>query len=136
MKIARRIDRLDQELIEGRVLDRDNPSQRLSLEVLAGFSVLGRCTADLFRKDLSEAGIGDGHCAFSLKLAPFLAQQQIAQIRLKLHESDVFFIPSTPTLAGAEGTKTDVCQDVHCEVESCGCDTTRNASSGQMLDRR
>jgi phytanoyl-CoA hydroxylase len=106
MKIAGHIDRVDQELIEGWVLDRDNPSQRLSLEVLAGSSVLGQCTADLFRKDLSEAGIGDGHCAFSFRPPPFLARQQIAQIRLKLHESDVFFIPSTHPLAGAESTQT------------------------------
>lgn len=45
------------------------PTRRLAIEILADGEVVGHGNAEQFREDLAAAGLGDGHCMFSLKLS-------------------------------------------------------------------
>ncbi len=49
--------------------DPTDPVRRVLVEAVAGGTVLGRALADLFRGDVAGAGLGDGHCGFSIDLS-------------------------------------------------------------------
>jgi hypothetical protein len=93
MKISGHIDRVDQEFIEGWLVDRDDASNKVQLEIYMGDVPLGQCVADRFRKDLADSGIGDGYCAFSFQTPSFVSVQQLKQVRFRLQDSNLFFVP-------------------------------------------
>lgn len=53
---------------DGWVLIPQQPQRRAEVEILCDGRVVARGLADRFRADLRDAGIGDGHCAFSLAI--------------------------------------------------------------------
>lgn len=54
--------------MEGWAYDPRNPSDSVSVEIRDGDRVVGQAIANLFREDLKEAGIGDGHHHFKFNL--------------------------------------------------------------------
>ena len=54
--------------VSGWVMDPAEPSRRCTVRLVEGEKTLARSRADTFRPDLREAGIGDGHCAFSMPM--------------------------------------------------------------------
>ncbi len=72
--------------ILGWAIDNARPKTRLQLEILAAGARIGIARADLYREDLSAAGIGDGRCAFSFDL-PDVALETLA---VKILGADYF----------------------------------------------
>ncbi len=54
--------------LKGWIVDKNNPLNKLNIEILKGKKVIAKGIADKLRKDLLDAEIGDGACAFVLKL--------------------------------------------------------------------
>jgi GT2 family glycosyltransferase len=54
----------------GWAMDRATPNRRVKLDVLLGETVVARGVADRYRKDLLDAGMGDGRHGFSIDLPP------------------------------------------------------------------
>jgi Methyltransferase domain len=50
--------------VSGWTFDRANPQRRLEVEIRLGGYPIGRAVAKYYRKDLEDAGFGDGHYAF------------------------------------------------------------------------
>ncbi|WP_149539758.1 phytanoyl-CoA dioxygenase family protein [Siccirubricoccus phaeus] len=96
MPIRGSIDRLDELLLEGWVLNDDHPESKLAFDVLVNDKVIGRFVADLFRQDLKDADIADGECAFSFQMPQFFGQQDLANLKLRFADSNIFV-----TLPGA-----------------------------------
>jgi pyruvate/2-oxoglutarate dehydrogenase complex dihydrolipoamide acyltransferase (E2) component len=63
------VDVVRSDSVAGWVHDTAAPGRRLDITVLAGESVVGKAKADGFRKDLQDAGAGDGSCAFNFPLS-------------------------------------------------------------------
>ena len=61
------IDLLDQNELRGWVQDEASPGRTVSLVIYDNDREIGRTRARLFRKDLREAGIGNGLHAFEFK---------------------------------------------------------------------
>ncbi len=62
------IDRADSEEIVGWVWDPSSPEERVRLVVSENEAVLATTLADIFRPGLEEAGVGDGHHVFRIKV--------------------------------------------------------------------
>lgn len=62
-----KIDLYQDGYFRGWVLDRNRPLQKLSIEISQAGRAIADGVADQFRRDLAEAEIGDGCCAFKLK---------------------------------------------------------------------
>jgi len=67
-KISFSVDLYHNGCLMGWIVDRNNPFNKLNIEILQGQDVIAKGVADKFRKDLADAEIGDGSCAFALKL--------------------------------------------------------------------
>lgn len=96
MAVRGSIDLCDGKVVEGWVYAEETPLHRYTLEVLAGETVLGTCTANHYREDLAVAGIGGGTVAFHFNLPDF-ASVDPATLRLRLVGSDVYMFPSGAT---------------------------------------
>ena len=62
------IDEAKANRIAGWVWDAQRPQQRIAIDVVAGETRIARVTANEFRADLAQAGIGDGRHAFAILL--------------------------------------------------------------------
>ncbi len=60
------VDRVGYDEIAGWVWDPDNPDEPVDIEILDGDSVVLKLSADRFRPDLAEAGLGNGRHGFSI----------------------------------------------------------------------
>lgn len=89
MSIAGHIDRLDRERIEGWIVDRNDPSRRIALDVCAGERVVAQVVADGFRQDLADAKLGDGNCAFSFQPPAFLSSSELNSLTFRLAGGDL-----------------------------------------------
>jgi glycosyltransferase involved in cell wall biosynthesis len=67
------LETVNRSVLEGWVMDRAAPDQRVSLAVFDNGAEIGRVVADRFRADLERAGIGDGKCSFVFYLPDNLA---------------------------------------------------------------
>jgi GT2 family glycosyltransferase/glycosyltransferase involved in cell wall biosynthesis len=67
-EFAARIDGLRQFCCIGWAIDKNNPDQPVMVELLHEGEVIGRGTADTYRKDLARNNIGDGHAGFAIRL--------------------------------------------------------------------
>jgi hypothetical protein len=85
------------ELIEGWIFWRSNPDHRLQLQVFLEERLLGGCTADLFRQDLADAGLGDGNCAFSFRLPEDVVMDEPKSVRLRVAGSVLYLLPDAHT---------------------------------------
>jgi hypothetical protein len=84
MRISGSTDRLDREFATGWVLDLDDPCRKIKLRIIAGDLVLGDCVADSYREDLWRLNIGDGHCAFNLKIPIDISDAQAKTIQFQI----------------------------------------------------
>ena len=100
MNIAGHIDRADEDLVEGWIHSPSDPGHRFVLQVFAGDRLLGETAADGFRRDLADAGLGDGHCAFSFRLPGMLSPSLLHDLRLRVVGSEVYLLPQADTLRG------------------------------------
>jgi len=70
--ISYSIDRCHRGCLMGWIVDNNNPLQKLSIEIRQGHRVIAQDVADKFRQDLADAEIGDGCCAFAMKVGTVL----------------------------------------------------------------
>ncbi|HEV7264996.1 MAG TPA: hypothetical protein VGN83_08780 [Falsiroseomonas sp.] len=63
--------------------------EQLVLQALCGGRIIGEATADRFRHDLAEAGLGDGHCGFELPFYEKLDPALLPFVALKPRGGDV-----------------------------------------------
>ncbi|HEX3994152.1 MAG TPA: glycosyltransferase family 2 protein, partial [Acetobacteraceae bacterium] len=61
------LDRVSFDEISGWVWDTDHPEQAVDIEILDGDVVVLKVTADQFRPDLADAGMGTGHHGFTVR---------------------------------------------------------------------
>lgn len=62
------VDRVEPDVVAGWVQFADLPNALLCVDISAGGRKIGSALANLYRKDLAAAGIGDGYHGFSLRL--------------------------------------------------------------------
>jgi hypothetical protein len=67
-RITFSVDKYHEGYFKGWILDYNNPLQRIMIEISQGQRVIARGVANQFRQDLANAGIGDGCCAFVIKV--------------------------------------------------------------------
>ncbi|MDI4639962.1 glycosyltransferase family 4 protein [Rhodoblastus acidophilus] len=82
-------------LVEGWAWDDDQPEAPVSIIVLANGAVVGRCLANRFRRDLLDAGIGDGRRAFSLPFRKRLPGGERYTVEVR-REEDGALLPGSP----------------------------------------
>ena len=77
------LDGFDGNTIAGWAFDPAHPGTPVVLDVLAGEELVARVTANRFRGDLEDAGIGNGRCGFALALPGSLSPlvRQVLQVR-------------------------------------------------------
>ena len=68
--IVGRVDEMMNGKVYGWAFNSDNPGERLDIRVSRGSDVVAAGKADEFRKDLPDAGVGDGQHAFSIDVPP------------------------------------------------------------------
>jgi hypothetical protein len=68
--LAGRVDEMRNGKVYGWAYNSDNPEEHLEVTVNRGGDVVARGSANLFRKDLPDAGIGKGDHAFEISLPP------------------------------------------------------------------
>jgi len=90
MRVEGHIDVVSSGSVEGWIADRDNPSARLEVEVVLRDAPLGRCVADVFRQDLKNAGIGDGHHGFKFTLPSVLPRSEVDHVDVRLAGSTLY----------------------------------------------
>ncbi len=61
------LDRVSFDEISGWVWDADHPEQSVDIEILDGDVVVLKVSADQFRPDLADAGMGTGHHGFAIR---------------------------------------------------------------------
>jgi hypothetical protein len=93
MKISGHVDLCGPELIEGWLYCDAWENEPIKLQVFMGGDLLGECVADRFRKDLQEAGFGDGRCGFSFFVPEALASSDFAETKLRLVDTPVYLLP-------------------------------------------
>ena len=98
MRVEGHVDTANPGMIEGWIVDREDPTARLELEVVHRDAVLGRCVADVYREDLQKAGIHDGHYGFKFALPILLARSEMDHVRVRLVGS-TFYLRDTGTVA-------------------------------------
>jgi len=76
------IDRIDDDAILGWVFNETQPAARLVVQLLKGTQLVGVATADEYREDLKDAGIGDGRHAFTLRISDLLRDGNIHELRV------------------------------------------------------
>jgi SAM-dependent methyltransferase len=68
------IDTLDDGVLTGWAARSESP-EPVSLEIAVDGAALGRVMASLYREDLKQAGIGDGHHAFEYRVPPLVRER-------------------------------------------------------------
>lgn len=68
--IVGRVDGMSKGKVYGWAFNSDSPDEHLEIRISRGSAVLATGRADRFRKDLPDAGIGDGDHAFEIVLPP------------------------------------------------------------------
>ena len=63
------VDQVGPDMVAGWVVLKDRPDQAVSVDVFADGRFLGTATANLYREDLKDAGIGNGRHGFMLRLS-------------------------------------------------------------------
>jgi glycosyltransferase involved in cell wall biosynthesis len=94
------LDSCGRNLISGWALDSAQPDRRVPLQILNHDTVIERTLANRYRKDLEQAGLGDGRCAFEVRipggLTPF--ERHIIHVQ---HEEDGRELPGSPVVIDA-----------------------------------
>jgi len=73
---------------KGWIMDQNRPGERVEVEIVDEHgAIVARGIADIFRKDLLDAGIGDGKHGFEIPLPESLSDGEIHRLRLMAAES-------------------------------------------------
>lgn len=96
-----RLDRVEHERMGGWALDLDSPAQPLLLRVFDNGIPIADVSAELYREDLKEAGIGTGHHAFFLQLPRGLPRTQRHVIEVR-RADDGRPLPGSPQVLEAQ----------------------------------
>jgi len=89
------LDLISRHKITGWAFDERNPSRPVRLVITRNGVVVGRLLADRYRRDLQEAGIGDGKHSFEFSLSPDVATLGPQDIGV-LHEHDGTHLQGSP----------------------------------------
>jgi hypothetical protein len=87
MRLTGHLDRCDTEGLGGWVVDLDNPQTAIELQFYLGDRHLGSGRANQFRRDLVDARISDGHCAFRFIFDEKLDIEAVQQIEVRIDVS-------------------------------------------------
>jgi glycosyltransferase involved in cell wall biosynthesis len=93
------IDLIDHQELRGWAQDEAAPGNAVSLVIFDNEKEIGRARAQLFRGDLLEAGIGDGHHAFEFKFAGALSPHVNHAINVRAENGSD--LPGSPVLLKA-----------------------------------
>ncbi|MCW3473866.1 hypothetical protein [Limobrevibacterium gyesilva] len=97
MDVTGHLDLCGPELVEGWIFWHREPARKLELQVFMDNQLVGACMADLFRQDLRDAGLGDGHCAFSFRIPEGTTIRDFGSTRLRLTGSVLYLLPDNHT---------------------------------------
>ncbi len=89
------LDRAGYDEISGWVWDSDHPDEPVDIEILDGDVVVLKVSADQFRPDLAEAGIGDGHHGFAIQNLGGILPLSRHLVRVR-RASDTRDLPKSP----------------------------------------
>jgi hypothetical protein len=67
-KLPFSIDMYHDGCLKGWIFDNNDPLHKLRIEIKQGQTIIARGLANEFRQDLADASVGDGYCAFVLKV--------------------------------------------------------------------
>jgi hypothetical protein len=93
--------------VRGWLFDQTDPEARLQVQVRVNGQPVGSAIADLFRQDLADAGVGDGHCAFVVNVTGTLPLDTPEAITVVTLEADGSVQP-VPILATVAIEKVNV----------------------------
>jgi hypothetical protein len=79
--LAGHVERLADGVLEGWVIDRENPAAPVELEVLVDGEIVATVLANRYRVDLDRAGLAGGSCAFTVAMPA--AAVALAQIEVR-----------------------------------------------------
>ena len=77
------LDSFEQGTFKGWAWDKNQPDKRLQLELLDGDTIISITEASLFRKDLLEANIGDGHYGYIISVPQHILDGEIHKLTLR-----------------------------------------------------
>jgi hypothetical protein len=89
----------DCQWIRGWVWDSGDSDAVFQVDVYDGITLLGTVTADQFRSDLRDAGIGTGKHGFALRVPASLRNGKPHTIRVRLHGTDVDLADTPQTIS-------------------------------------
>lgn len=92
MNVHGHIDLVEANLIEGWVIDYENPTKRLPVFVMVKRRVVAQGIADQLRHDLRAAKIGDGRCSFSLQVNGFERLRPV-EVAVRVGSGSIFLVP-------------------------------------------
>lgn len=97
VEFAGHLDLCGPKLVEGWVFSAPDPARKIRLQVFVEGKLLGECVADRLRPDLRDAGMGDGHCAFSFTIPVQTTVEDFSTVRLRVANSVLYLLPDAHT---------------------------------------
>ena len=86
------LDRCDSECLAGWAMFPRAPERKATIDIYTGARFIGRCVADQYRRDLDEAGLAGGRCAFSFALPVDLSATDVERLRAIIPGSGYMFV--------------------------------------------
>lgn len=82
------VEYIDAKRVEGWVISRSVPEERVEVEIRSGETLLGFATANRYRKDLVEAGLGDGCYAFKFIMETELDLKELSKVAVYVRNDE------------------------------------------------
>jgi hypothetical protein len=86
------LDRCDAECIAGWAMFPHGGERKATIDIYSGTLYLGRCVADQYRRDLDEAGLANGHCAFTFAMPADLSPPDVIALRAIIPGTGYMFV--------------------------------------------
>jgi hypothetical protein len=83
------IDKIDREQIGGWAWDKNQPDTPIKVDIYDGDKLIGTATADVFRKDLQDEGMGNGKHGFSYPTPDSLKDGKPHTVRVKTSGTNI-----------------------------------------------
>ena len=122
------IDRVTPTSIEGWACDTHNPGAHVTVEAVISNGKRILAVAHLYRKDVEEAGYGDGACGFFLDLSKLMLEDESAVVRFADSKHPVSVEPIEFNAARAVLT-TDMPKSFFGLMELCAAETRQAAEA-------
>ena len=97
MDVVGHLDLCGPGLVEGWIYSAQQSTSKIRLQVFIDGILQGECVADQLRVDLREAGMGDGHCAFSFTIPPKAKIVDFKSAQLRIAGSVLYMLPDEYT---------------------------------------